>query len=321
LRLQTGSARINGEPAVKDVVALNPGDHIQLMPAAEGQLRWSDGSTVALADAASVAVGDELMVESGTVACSVKPRSATERFVVQTPHLQATVLGTAYVVRVLSSLSTVDVREGRVAVNAPAGDGEPRILTAMQSIAVTSSGTRQRLDPAGMRVLGVDRAAPDPWMDPVSLHVDTSARWRDLPLFQFAYHKPEEGGTGYGGIVWPVDLKAGERRFCVWLRPQSVQPEKPEYQVAKVRLLVMLQHTQYTVGEVAIERDDRDWVLLCGDLDAAHLFWQQPGTTQEPCRPQDIRQLMLRTEIGNMELQVTPPMIFKPLPPRQPAAD
>lgn len=129
----TGEAqlRVDGELRplrVRDDVAT--GQSLHLAAAASVQLRSADGSTLDFGDAARVTVVQpgaserRLVLEQGRVQAQIATLRSGERFVLQTPQVEVTVIGTRFTVTVADQATSVAVDEGVVAVQPAQGPVE-----------------------------------------------------------------------------------------------------------------------------------------------------------------------------------------------------
>jgi hypothetical protein len=161
------------------------------------------------------------------------------------------------------------------------------------------------------RTLNPNDAQPDGFSDPIQLTpCDTPAPW---PARRLTYTRPPKG-LGYGGVVWKTRFDASEDTLELWIRPRRVELADPGNRLMKVILLVSTGPTEYRIGEVQILPHDREWTLLRGQFAGAKVNWQEPSSPSVPLLPQKVRQLSLRTEIGNIEFDFGPVHILKSQP-------
>jgi endo-1,4-beta-xylanase len=144
-------------------VALHAEERVEIPALTFAELRFADGSTVALAGDSSVVVQPEgterLHLERGSLTAEVKPQPQGSSFAIGTSHGRATVLGTRFTLAVTRNATHLQVEHGRVLLARAGSDG-----------LVIAAGERATLDGAGV----VARVAkPEPVTSPTSTNTPT----------------------------------------------------------------------------------------------------------------------------------------------------
>jgi len=289
------------------------GNVFKLQPGALGRATLPDGSEVRLSDSAELLLQQReapthLKLLQGIADLDVRPQSKGNELTVETRQARVRVLGTKYRVIASDSASRVDVERGKVAVaSLQTPTVSERTLEVGQAVTVDEGGVGNVVA-ARSRSLSPNDAQVEAYTDPVVLRAcDTPAPW---PARRLTYTRPAKKGYGYGGAFWKAPLVTGEDTFEIWIRPRSVELENPDYRIMKVVMLVSTGPTEYRVGDVYVHPTDRHWTLLRGRFAGATVNWQEPNSPAKPLLPQNVRQLSLRTEIGNIEFDFGPVQII-----------
>jgi ferric-dicitrate binding protein FerR (iron transport regulator) len=116
------------------------GREITLPAAASATLRWADGSALALAGEARLrvvrAAGKRIEIERGAVACSAAHQPDGRPFAISTPHGEATIVGTRFVLEV-GATTLLRVSDGAVRLRDRANGAE----------SVVHAGEEKRIGP------------------------------------------------------------------------------------------------------------------------------------------------------------------------------
>jgi ferric-dicitrate binding protein FerR (iron transport regulator) len=127
----TGWLVRNGERvAIPLTGEMRPGDRIATAADSRTEVRLRDGSRITLLEQTEAEIGPRIHLKEGTVRCDIRPQQRP--LVLQTPHAEATVLGTEFeltsawketrlrtmhgLVRLSAEGRSVDVKTGQVAV-------------------------------------------------------------------------------------------------------------------------------------------------------------------------------------------------------------
>lgn len=174
-----GVARIarGGREPLNAGAALRAGERIEVPALTFADLRFSDGSTVAIAGDSSVIVqpdtGERLHLERGVLTATINPQPKGTAFTISTAHGRATVLGTRFTLAVTRTSTHLHVTHGRVRL-AAGTDGV--VIAAGDRATLDGSGTLTRLPrvepttpviPAEKTAIpgttGIALLPPDPW--------------------------------------------------------------------------------------------------------------------------------------------------------------
>lgn len=126
----------NGERvALPPTGEMRPGDRIATAADSRTEVRLRDGSRITLLEQTDAEIGPRIQLKEGTLRCEVMPQP--QPLVFQTPHAEATVLGTEFelsaawketrlrmisgIVRLTADGRSVDVKAGQAAVAGPQG--------------------------------------------------------------------------------------------------------------------------------------------------------------------------------------------------------
>ncbi|HEX3133247.1 MAG TPA: FecR domain-containing protein, partial [Planctomycetota bacterium] len=135
--------------------AVHAGERLDIPALTFANLRFADGSTVALAGDSMVVVQpdgvERLHLERGSLTAEVKPQPEGSSFAIGTMHGRATVLGTRFTLAVTRTATHLLVDHGRVLLARAGSDG-----------LVIAAGERATLDGAGMvaRLAKTEPATP-----------------------------------------------------------------------------------------------------------------------------------------------------------------
>lgn len=304
-----GSRTFTNKAALK----LQEGEAIKLSPGAVARATLPDGSEVKLSDSAELLLQHleaptRLKLLQGIADLNVRPQEKGKELTLETLQARVRVLGTRYRVVASEGASRVDVEQGKVAVTSvqKTKDSE-RTLEVGQAVTVDDQGVG-KVVAARSRTLSPNDAQVEGYTDPVVLSAcDTPAPW---PARRLTYARPGNKGYGYGGVFWKVPLDAGEETFEIWIRPRSIELANPDYRLMKVVMLASTGPTEYRIGDVHLFPSDRHWTLLRGRFTGATVNWQEPNTPAKSLLSQNVRQISLRTEIGNIEFDFSPIQII-----------
>jgi len=136
--LVQGSAWIvrNGERVpLPPTGEMRSGDRVATAADSRTEIRLRDGTRITLLEQTEAEIGPKIALKEGTLRCDVRPQPRP--FVLQTPHAEATVLGTEFeltaawketrlrtlsgIVRLTADGRSVDVKAGQIAVAGPQG--------------------------------------------------------------------------------------------------------------------------------------------------------------------------------------------------------
>lgn len=317
IELQSGRARIGTRNLQAPVeTRLATGETLTLEGSSRARVPLPDGTDVQISEGAALTLIHVeapilLKLEHGIAEIDVRPQPAGKEMVLETRQARVRVLGTKYRVLATESASRVDVERGKVSVASLITKTPERTLEIGQAVTVDREGVGAVLA-ARARTLSPNDAQVEGFTDPVQFSAcDTPAPW---PARRLTYTRPAQKGLGYGGAVWKTGFEAGEDSLELWIRPRRVELVKPENRLMKVVLLISTGPTEYRVGDIQIFPADREWMLLRGRFAGATVNWQEPGSPAMPLLPQNVRQLSLRTEIGNIEFDFGPVQIQQSRP-------
>jgi ferric-dicitrate binding protein FerR (iron transport regulator) len=153
-----GEVAVKKEPA-RDGQTVEPGQSIETGAAGGVALRFSDGTRVEIGpdsriDQVTNGKGKKIEFDHGMLSAEVKKQPAGEPLVVTTPHAEAKVLGTKFLLTVKSDSTRLDVQEGRVKLTLAATGSSTEVGAGTYAIA--APGTRlvaKRIPPANPRLL------------------------------------------------------------------------------------------------------------------------------------------------------------------------
>jgi len=316
IELQSGRATI-GERNLQAPVEtrLSAGETLTLDATARARIPFPDGSELKLSEGGALTLTRldapiQLKLQHGVAELDVRPQPSGKEMVLETRQARVRVLGTKYRVIASDNASRVDVERGKVAVSSLTAKTPESTLEIGQAISVDDTGVGTVVT-TRTRTLNPNDARMEGYSDPVQLTpCDTPAPW---PARRLSYTRPPKG-LGYGGAVWQTRFEEGEDLVEVWIRPRRVELADPANRLMKVVLLASTGPTEYRIGDVFILPHDREWMLLRGRFARAKVNWQEPGGAAIPLLPQKVRQLSLRTEIGNIEFDFGPVHIMKSRP-------
>lgn len=285
------------------------GDTLKLDPGALARVVLPDGSEVRLSEAGELLLQQReaptrMKLLQGIADLDVRPQSKGRELTIETRQARVRVLGTKYRVIAAEGASRVDVERGKVAVSSLENVSTEKTLEVGQAVTVDDAGMGNVVV-ARSRTLSPNDAQAEGYTDPVQLTpCDTPAPW---PARRLSYTRPANNkGYGYGGAFWKAPLDTGEDTFEIWIRPRRIELANSDYRIMKVVMLVSTGPTEYRIGDVHLNPTDRHWTLLRGQFAGAKVNWQEPNSPAKPLLPQNVRQLSLRTEIGNIEFDFGP---------------
>ena len=259
----------------------SPGSILRCADGAEAELRFADGSTLALLGA-TLRRDDAgtLFLAEGLLRAEVHPREAQRApFAIGTPLGQATVLGTLYDLRAASDAVHLRVHRGRVAF---ANDEGRVLVTADRQLAIAADGSLHEtdlpsLDPrfgGRFRVAAADRYATGAFL------LDDQRRDEELPVRQAASGAAlVDRGVREDVVTTPAESArilpdaSGSARVRLCVEPQGAERLRLR---CRFRLVQLRSHARYEV------RAGKRWsppeppeglVLLRRDLDIDDEEW------------------------------------------------
>ena len=320
---KTGTLQIDNAPVASGIVAeLKADSAISLGSASTATVTLADGTTIDLDDDPRLTLlapenGPRLKLAHGRADIFAQPQIDGKRILVLAPFTSVTVVGTHYRVDAFDTLSRVVVQSGKVRVATESRESRENqkpeeLVSGNQEIQSDAHGLSAIRPISTRREIEIGAATPEEFADPARLTEIPGEQYQDLPIRKFRYDRPKKNALGFAGITWPVALAPDEEKFEIHLRPRWVKPELKNYQVAKAILLAQLGDTEYLLGEVTLPRgESNEWIVMTGSVINASLRWQNPGTAKLPLKPESIKHIALRSEIGEMELDYTPIIVIR----------
>ena len=314
LTTQSGTVLVDGL-AVTKVSELHSGNRIEVSAEGRARLTLRDGSNLDLKDNTALTLlesehGARLRLERGPVAVNAAHQSAGEHLTLETLHANVIVVGTRYAVEAYSHQTRVNVYDGKVMVSSTSAQGPAQALNPSEELIADARGLGPVRSDKQRRLVNLADGSVEENGDPVDFKIQAAETFAGIPLARFRYDFPRHNANNFGGIVWPVKLSPDEQNYEVWIRPRRVKPIDKTFPIAKVVMLAQLGNTEYLLGYAEVRPADKDWILLRGQIADAPVRWQMPGTPRIPLTPQAIEHIAIRTEIGEMEFDQTPIIIW-----------
>lgn len=180
-----------------DGFTLLPGDVLQTEPGSAASIRFPDATQLRITSSARIRIpnlgiadsgqpteGKRVILDQGFLAAAIAPQQRNKPFLIETPHLRVTVVGTRFELTVDSQSTILEVGEGKVEV---ADSGNPaRIPVAAGQSAVTRAGQSIEVRPR-TRDPG---KWPFSWNSPWNLPLGSEARFEAIDSEWFALRGP-----------------------------------------------------------------------------------------------------------------------------------
>ncbi len=160
--------QVNGAPARpgQDLLAGQP---VETGPDGAAALVLGDGTRIELLAATRVSVDGRIVLAAGRLSADVTPRPAGPPLVFETPHAEATVLGTKLLLAAEGADTRLEVAEGRVRIERR--DDRAAVVVAADRVAVVSKGVpleaRPRAAVVSFTLINADTNLPVPGFDPI----------------------------------------------------------------------------------------------------------------------------------------------------------